>query len=153
MHDRIISAIVLAQLVNLGMTIVATRNAIVSPGGLDLIIFELAVGQTLFLEARLQKAAPAPAAVVVGLVGGHIHKIFLPHHGLDHKPQIIGDGVAVAFTDNLTGILNRKFDLEILVPVGINFQFSLPDPFCVVFINILNFEIMFDVEFFQSCQD
>ena len=34
-----------------------------------------------------------------------------------------------------------------------DFQFPFPDPFCVVFVNVFNDKRVFDVEFFQSCQD
>jgi hypothetical protein len=42
---------------------------------------------------------------------------------------------------------------QIPVPVGIDIQFALPDPFGVIFIDVLDFEIMLDVEFFQSGPD
>ncbi len=44
-------------------------------------------------------------------------------------------------------------DFQILVPIGIDRELSFPDPFCIVFINVLDDKLMLDVEFFQSCQD
>ena len=55
--------------------------------------------------------------------------------------------------DYLTRILNRKFDLQILVPIRIDLELALPDPLGVVFVNVLDFKLMWNVEFFQSCQD
>jgi hypothetical protein len=83
----------------------------------------------------------------------HVDKIFFAHNGFNHKPQIFGNGIPIAFPDNLTGILDREFDLQVLVPVGVDRQFSFTDPLGIVFINIFYFKIVFQVEFFQSCQD
>ena len=41
--DRIMSAVVLAQFMNLGMAVVAPGNAVIRAGGLDLLIFQLSV--------------------------------------------------------------------------------------------------------------
>jgi hypothetical protein len=152
-YNGVIAAVVFTQFVNLGMTVVTTRNTVVGTGGLDLIVFQFAIGQALFLEARLEKTTATAATVIIGSIGCHIDEIFFSHYRLHHVTQIFGNGISVAFADNLTGILNREFDFEILVPVGIDFQFSLPNPFGVIFVNIFNDKVMFDVEFFQSCQD
>jgi len=53
----------------------------------------------------------------------------------------------------LTRILDRKFDLEILVPIGIDLEFAFPDPFGVVLVNVFNLKTVVDIEFFQSFQD
>jgi len=58
----------------------------------------------------LEKTAAATAAEVVGFVGGHVNKIFFPHYGFNHKAQIICNGIAIAFSDNLTGILDGERD-------------------------------------------
>ena len=47
----------------------------------------------------------------------------------------------------------KKFDFQILVPVGIDIQFALPDPFGVVFIDIFDLKFVGNIELFQSCQD
>ena len=142
-----------AELMNLGMTVMAAGNTVIRTRCLDLVIFQLAVSQALFLEPGLQKSAAAAAAVVVGSVGLHVDKVFLAHNCLDHITQIFGNGIAETFSNNLARILNRKLDFQILVPVGIDFQFPLTDPFGIIFINVLDFKIVFDIEFFQSGPD
>jgi hypothetical protein len=143
----------LAEFMNLGMAVMAGGNAVIGTGGLDLLVLNAAVFQTLFLETGLQKAAAAAAAEVVGFIGGHIYKVFFSHNRFDHIPKIVGNGVTVTFADNLTGVLDRKFDFSILVPVGIDFEFALADPLGIVLINAFYFNFMFNVESFQSCQD
>jgi hypothetical protein len=135
------------------MTVVAGGDAVIGAGGLDLIILDLSVGQAFLLESGLEKSAAPAAAEVVGFVGGHVHKVLFPHHGFHHKPQIIGNGVSIAFTDDLTGILHREFDFQVLVPVGVDLEAAFPDPFGIVLINVLDFKIVFDVEFLQSGPD
>ena len=152
-YDGIVAPIMFTQFMNLCMAIVASRDAVIGSGSLDLLIFQFAVSQALFLVTGLEKAAATATTVIVGPVGYHVHEIFFSHHGFNDIAQIFGNEVAIAFADDLTGVLNRKFDFEILVPVGVDFQFSFPDPFCVVLINVFDDKIMLDVEFFQSCQD
>jgi hypothetical protein len=43
--------------------------------------------------------------------------------------------------------------LKILVPVGIDFEFSLPDPLGIILNDAFDFKLMLDVEFFQSGPD
>ena len=152
-HHRVSATVMLAQFVDLGMAVVAGGNTIVCTGGLDLLVFEAAVFQTLLLEAGLEKPAAPAAAEVVGTVGGHVDEIFFTDDRFDYKAQIIGNRIAIAFADDLAGILDRELDLEVLVPVGIDLEFAFADPFGVVFVNAFDDEIVFDVEFFQSCQD
>jgi hypothetical protein len=143
----------LAEFMDLCMAIVAGRNAIVGAGGLNLPVLLLSVCQPCILIARLEKSAAAAAAVIVRPVGEHFDEIFFSHDRLHHKPEIFGNGIAKGFPHNLARILNRKRDLQLLVPVRVNLQFSFPDPFGVVFVDIFNFKGMLDVELFQSCQD
>jgi hypothetical protein len=153
MDNTIASAVMLTEFMNLGVTIVTTGNTIVRPGRLNLNVLQPAEFQALLFVSRLQKTTTAAAAIVVGPVGLHVDKILFPHHGLYHKAQIFGDGISIAFAYNLTGILDRKFNFQILVPVGIYTQFSLPNPLGVVCIEVFNLKFMGDVEFFQSCQN
>lgn len=153
MDDRIIAAIVLAQFVNLGMAVMAAGNAVIRAGCFDLLIFQLSIYQALILEPGLQESAAAAAAVVVRFIGLHINEIFFTHHSLDNVTKIIRDRIAVALPDDLAGILNRKLDFQILVPVRIDLEFSFADPFGIIFVNVLNFKIVFNVEFFQSGPD
>jgi hypothetical protein len=152
-YDPIMAFVVFAEFMYLGMTVVAGRHAVCCAGCLDLVVFKFAVGQALFLEPRLEKTAAAPTAVIVGLVGRHIDKIFFSHDRFNDKSQIVGNGITVTFADDLTGILSRKFDFQVFVPVGVDFKFAFADPFRIIFVNVLYDETMLDVEFFQSCQD
>jgi hypothetical protein len=138
---------------NLGMTVVAAGDAVIRTGLLDLLILQPAEFQPLFFHAGLQKTTATAATVIIGSVGNHIDKIFFTDHRFDHIAQVFGNGIAKRLAYDLTGVLNGKFNLEVLVPVGIDLESSLPDPFGIVFINVFNDKVVFDVEFFQSCQD
>jgi hypothetical protein len=151
--DRVVSAVMFAQFVNLCMAVVASGNAVVRAGRLDLLVFESAVLQALILESGLQESAAAAAAIVVGSIGLHVDEIFFTHDGFDHKPKVFGNGIAIALADDLAGILNRELDFQLLVPVGIDLKLAFTNPFGVIFINVLDFKIMFEVEFFQSGPD
>jgi hypothetical protein len=138
---------------NLGVTVMAAGNAVSGPGCLNLFVFQPSVSQPLFFKSGLQKAAAAAAAVVVGAVGLHIDKILFTDNRFDHETQILGDGIAIAFAHDLAWVLNRELDLPVFVPVGIDLQFAFANPFGVIFIYVLDFEVVFDVEFFQSSPD
>ena len=153
MDNAVLSAKMLAQLVDLGVAIMTGCDAVVGLGGLDLVVLGLSVGESLLLETGLEETAAAAAAEVVGFVGGHVDEVLFSDNGLDNKPQVFGNGVAIGLTHDLTGILNGKLDLEILVPVGVYLEFTFPDPLCVVFVDVLDFKVVLDVVFFQSCQD
>ena len=151
--DRIMSAIMLTQFMNLGMAVMTSGNAVIRSSGFNLIIFQLSIHQALLLEPGLQKSAATAAAVVVRFIGLHVNEIFFTHNGFDHETKIICDRIAIALSNDLAGILNREFDFQVLVPVGIDLQFSFTDPFGIIFINVFYFKIVFDVEFFQSGPD
>ncbi len=153
MNHRVVAAVMLAQFMDLSMTIVAAGDAVIGSGGFDLLVFDHAKLETLLLEARLEESAAAAAAKVVGAVGLHVDEILFTYDGFDHIAQIFGDGIAVAFPNDLTRVLYREFDLQVLVPVGIDLQFAFTNPFGIVLIDVLNFEVVFDVEFFQSGPD
>ncbi len=147
---RIITAVMLTELMNLSVAVMTSSNAVVRAGRLDLLIFQFSILQTLFLESGLQKTAATAATVVVGSVGLHVDEIFFTHNRLDHKTQIFGNRIAIALTDNLAWVLNRKLDFEIFVPVGADLQLAFTDPFGIIFIDVFNFKIVLNVEFFQS---
>ena len=138
---------------DLGVTIVTAGDTIIRTGGFNLLIFYFSELHSLFFEAGLEKATAATAAIIVGPVGLHINEVLFTHHGFDDKAQIFRDGIPIRLPHNLAWILNGKFYFQVLVPVGIDLQFSFPDPFSVIFINVFDDKIMFDIEFFQSCQD
>ena len=92
-------------------------DAVIRASGFNLFIFQPAILKTLVFVSVLQSPATPSATIVVGAVRGHINKIFFTHHGFNDKSQIFGNGITVAFSDNLTGILGGKFYFQILVPV------------------------------------
>ena len=153
MHDGIIAPVMLTELMNLGMTVVAAGDTVIRAGLLDLLILQAAEFQPLFFHAGLQKAAATTATIVVGTVGNHINKIFFANDRFDYVAQVFGNGIAKRLAHDLTGILDGKFNLEVLVPVGIDLEPSFPDPFGIVFINVFDDKVVLDVELFQSCQD
>jgi hypothetical protein len=153
MKHAIATAVMLTEFMNLGMTIVTAGNTIVRSGHLNLSVFQPTEFKALLFVSGLQKTTPSAATVIIGPIGLHVDKVFLPHHGFYHKAQILGDGVSVAFAHNLARILDREFDLQILVPVRIDIQLSLPNPLGVVLINAFNLKFVGNIEFFQSCQD
>lgn len=83
----------------------------------------------------------------------HINKIFFPHNGFHNIAQIIRHWISKAFAHYLTGILNRELDLQILIPIGVDLEFSFPDPFGIILVDACNLKIMGYIKFFQSCQD
>jgi hypothetical protein len=101
----------------------------------------------------LEEAAAAAAAIVVRPVGIHFDEIFFAHHGFHRVSQIFGHRIPEGFADQLTGVLYGKFDFQILIPVGIDFQLSFFDPLGIILDDAPDFEIVLDVEFFQSGPD
>jgi len=153
MYDRISSAIMLAQFMDLSMAVMAGGDTVVGAGGFNLLVFNAAEFQTLFLKTGLQESTAAAAAEVVGSIGGHIDKVFFADNRFDDKAQVFGYGVTIAFTDNLTGILGSELNLAFFVPVGANLKFALANPLRIILINTFYNHFMFDVESFQSFQD
>ncbi|MDQ1331583.1 MAG: hypothetical protein QG578_1851 [Thermodesulfobacteriota bacterium] len=152
-HNRIMSAVMLTQFMYLRMAVVAAGNTVVGAGSFNLLIFQPSVFEALVLESRLEESAAPAATVIIRFVGLHINKVFFSNYRFHYKPEIFGYRIAIAFSDNLTGVLYRKFDFKILVPVGIDFELSFTYPFRIIFINVLYFKIMLKVEFFQSGPD
>ncbi len=139
MDDAIMPFVMFAELMNLCMAVVAGSNAVISTGGLYLLVFHLPVSQTLLFETRLEKSATAAATVVVGTVGLHVNEIFFTNNGFHNKTQIVSNGIAITLSDNLAGILYREFNLQVFVPVGTGFKPTFTDPFCIVFVNVFDF--------------
>ena len=153
MNHRVVPAIMLAELMNLCVAVMTAGDTIIRAGFLNLVILQFAELQTLLLETGLEETAAAAATIIVRPVGLHINKIFFPDNGLDHEAQIFGNRIPIALAHDLTGVLHRKLNFQILVPVGIDLELSLADPLGIVFIDVLDDDIVLDVEFFQSCQD
>jgi len=143
----------ITQIVDLGMAIVTGGDAVVCLGGQDLVGFGLSIGPSCIGETGLEKPAAATTAEVVGFVGGHVNEVLFTHHRLDHKPQVIGNGITQSFSHQLARILDGEFDLSVLVPVTAGFKFSFFDPFCVELNDAQDFKFVLNIEFFQSCQD
>jgi hypothetical protein len=53
----------------------------------------------------------------------------------------------------LAGVLNREFDFEVLVPVGIDLQFAFTNPLGIILNDTFAFKVVLDLEFFQSEPD
>lgn len=139
MNDAIMPFEMFAELMNLRMTVVAGGNAVIRTGGLYLIVFHLPVCQAFLFETRLESSSTAAATEVVGTVGLHVNKVFFTYNGFDNKTQVVGNGIAITLSDNLAGILYRKFNLQVFVPVGTGFKPTFTDPFCIVFVNVFDF--------------
>ena len=145
--------IYLCHIMYLGMTVMTGSDAVGCFGGKDLVGLGLAVGASLFLESGLQESAAAATAEIVGFIGLHINKIFFPYHSLDNISQIVCNRIAKRFSNQLAGVLNRKFDFPVLVPIRRGFEFSFFYPLCVKLNNALDFKIVRDLEFCQSGPD
>ena len=111
----------MGQIMDLGMTVMTSGDAVVGPGGNDLVILELAIGPARFRMSRLQETAPAATAVVIGFIRGHFDEIFFTDDRFDNKPQIVRNLIAKTLTNDLTGVLNGELDTTIFIPVGIYF--------------------------------
>ncbi len=149
----VVGLIMLADVMYLSMAVVTGCNAVISAGSHDLFEFESAVGPPGFRDARLQKTAATAAAVVIGPVWKHIDEIVLAHNGFDDKPQILRHRISKGFPHQLAGILNRKLDFQVFVPVGIDLELSFPDPLRIILNDAFDFKIVGNVELFQSRPD
>ena len=148
MYNRVVAAVVFTQLVDLRMTVVASCDAVICPGGLDLIVLQLPIGQAFLLVSGLEESTATATAVVVGSIRLHVDEILLSNDRPDNKSQIFSHGITIAFTDDLARVLDREFNLQVFVPIGIDLEFSLSDPFGIIFIDVFNLKIMIYIEFF-----
>jgi hypothetical protein len=153
MNDAVSSAIMLAELMDLGMAVVTCGNAVIGSGGLNLGVLDFPVLEPLLFVPGLQKTAPAAAAEIIGPVGVHIDKVLFAYYRFDDKAKIFCHRIAKALADDLAGILNGELDLEVFVPFGIDLELALADPLGIIFVNAFNLEVVVDVEFFQSGPD
>ena len=135
------------------MAIMATGDTVIRTGRLYLVVLQLAKFQTFFLHTGLEETAAPAAAIIIRSVGFHINKVFVSNHRFDHISQVFGNRIPKSLAHDLTGVLDGKFNFQVLVPIGIDLELSLTDPFGIVFIDVLDDKVVLDVEFFQSCQD
>jgi hypothetical protein len=153
MNGMVFAFIVFANIMNLRVAVVARRDALMRFCVYDLIEFQFSVSAPLFRIPRLQESAAAAATIIVRAVGRHINEVFFSYNRFYHKPEVFRHRIAETLTHQLTRILNSKFDLQILVPVGIDFQFSFPNPLGIILDDTFDFEFERNVEFFQSGPD
>ena len=139
MDNAIIGFVMMAELMNLRMAVMAGCNTVIRTSGLDLIVFHLPVSQAFLFEPSLEKSPAAAATEVVGTVGLHVNEVFFTYNGFDNKTQIVGNGIAITLSDNLAGILYREFNFQVFVPVRTGFKPTFTDPFCIVFVNVFDF--------------
>ena len=149
----IIPAVMFFEVVDLSMAVMAGSQAVIGPGFYDLFKFSPAVISPGFRKPGLKITAPAPAAVVVGSIRLHVHEVLFAHNRFDNIPHIFGHRVTEAFSNQLARILDREFDLQIFVPVGVDFQLSFTDPLGIVLNDAFAFKIVFDIESLQSDPD
>jgi hypothetical protein len=138
---------------DLGMAVVAWCNAVIRLGRQNLICFEFPVATTRFRISGLEKPAAAATAVIVRPVRVHVDKIFFTHNRFHRIPQIFGHRISKTLSHQLAGILNREFDFQILVPIGIDLQFTFTNPLGIILNDALYFKLVLDLEFFQSDPD
>ena len=135
------------------MAVVARRQAVISPGFLDLIKFSFAVISPGFGKTGLQKTTATAATVIVRSVGIHINKIFFTHHRFHNKAHIFRHRIAEALAYQLAWILYCELYLQILVPVGIYFQLSFSNPLGIVLNDTFALKVVLNFESLQSDPD
>jgi len=132
---------------------VTGRNTVIRLCCQNLVGFELAVGTTRFRISGLEKPSTTTTAVIVRPVRVHIDKIFFTHNRFHRIPQIFSHRIPKSLSHQLAGILHREFDFQILVPVGVDLQLSLPNPLGIILNDTLDLKVVLDLEFFQSDPD
>lgn len=135
MDSAVFAAEMMADIMHLGMAVMTAGNAVIGPGLDDLVELDLAVGSPLLGIARLQEAAATTAAIVVRFVRRHLDDVLFTNHRFDDEAEIIGNRIAKALADDLAGILDGESDAEIFIPVGIDLQPPLTNPFGVILVN------------------
>ena len=138
---------------HLGMAVVTRCNAVIRLCRENLVGFELAISTTCVRISGLEKPATAAAAIIVRPVRVHVNKILFTHHRFYGISQVLGHRISKAFADQLAGVLHRKLNLQILVPVGIDLQLSLFDPLGIILNDAFDLKLRFNIEFFQSGPD
>ncbi len=135
MYCAVSSAMVVPDIMNLGMAVMAAGNTIVCTSRDDLLVFKLAVRSPGIGKSRLQETTTTAAAVVIRFVWRHFNNVIFANYRFDNETQILGYFLAISFANDLTGILNCKGNLTILVPVGIYLKPTFTDPLSVILVN------------------
>ncbi len=153
MSRMVFPPIMFMQIMNLCVAVMAWRNTVIRSCRHYLLKFAFAVFASGFGKSGLKESAASATAVVVGLVGRHLYKIFLAHNGFNNIAKVVCHRVTQTLANQLAWVLNRKLYFQIFIPIGINFQFSFPDPLGIILDNALALKIVLDVEFFQPDPD
>ena len=153
MHGMVGALVMFCQIVNLRMTVVARRNTVLRLGLHNLFEFSFAVIATRFRITGLQKTAAPTTTVIIGSVGAHIDEVRFSHDGFNHHAKIFGHRIPQRFTNQLAKVLNGEFYTQVIIPAGVNVQFSFAYPLGIVFDNGSNLEIVLDIELVQSDPD
>jgi len=111
MNSMISSAIMLGQIMDLRMAVMARSYTVSGAGILYLLVFQFSIGASCFRHTRLEKAPSAAAAVVVRSVRRHINIVLFADNGFNHKPQIFSNRVPKTLANQLAWILNSKLGL------------------------------------------
>ena len=143
----------IGEVVDLRMAVMTRSDTICSLGLKNLLGLEAAVLTTRFRQSRLEETTAAAAAIVIGSVGRHVDEVLFPNDFLDHVAQVLSDRITKRFSHQLTRVLNGKFNFAFFVPIGINFELSIPDPPGVKPDDALYLEVVGNIEFFQSGPD
>ncbi len=112
--------IVMPNIMDLGVTVMATGNTVIGTGGSNLVKFHLTVSPAFLGISCLQKATATATAIIIGSVRRHLYDVFFANHRFDNETQIIGNRLAKTLADDLAGILDGKLYLKIFIPVGID---------------------------------
>jgi hypothetical protein len=83
----------------------------------------------------------------------HFYKVFFTHHRFNRVPKVFGHGISKGLAYELAGVLYRKFDFQIFVPVGIDFQLSFFNPLGIILDDASDLKFLLNIEFFQSGPD
>ncbi len=153
MSRMVFPTIMFMQIMNLCVAVMARRNTVICSCRHYLLKFAFAVIAPGFGESRLKESSSSATAVVVGLVGSHLYKIFRTHNCFNNIAKVVCHRVAQTFANQLAWVLYRKLYFQLFIPVGINFQFSFPDPLGIILNNALALKIVLNVEFFQPDPD
>ena len=108
MSGMVFPAIMFMQIVDLCVAVMARRNTVISLCSHYLLKFAFAVIASGFGKSRLKESSSSATAVVVGLVGSHLYKIFLAHNCFNNIAKVVCHRVAQTLANQLAWVLNRK---------------------------------------------
>ena len=83
----------------------------------------------------------------------HVDKILFTYNRFYCISQILSHRIPKGFANQLAGILHRKLNFQVLVPVGVDFQFSFLNPLGIILNDAPDLKLVLNIEFFQSGPD